>query len=183
MRVEIDDCSKRFGSVRANDSISLAFEEGKIYAVLGENGAGKSTLMKILSGYQEPSAGTIIINGKPVSFKTPTDALQAGIGMLYQDPADFPPLRVSENYLFAYDNSLVLNFPEAESTLAKLSQRFDFHVDPEVYVDSLTLGERQQMELMRLLALGAEVLILDEPTTGISAEQKEVLFDTMRRLA
>lgn len=183
MRVEIDDCSKRFGSVRANDSISLTFEEGTIYAVLGENGAGKSTLMKILSGYQEPTAGTIIINSKPVSFKTPTDALKAGIGMLYQDPADFPPLRVSENYLFAYDNSLVLDFPEAENTLAKLSKRFDFHVDPEVYVDSLTLGERQQMELMRLLALGAEVLILDEPTTGISTEQKEVLFDTMRRLA
>lgn len=183
MRVELDDVHKWFGSVHANDSISLTLEEGTIYALLGENGAGKSTLMKILSGYQNPSSGIIKLNGKPTVFATPTDALKAGIGMLYQDPADFPPLRVSENYLYAYNNDLILDFATAERTLTTLGSRFNFHVDPNVYVDSLTLGERQQMELMRLLALGAEVLILDEPTTGISAEQKEVLFSTMRRLA
>jgi general nucleoside transport system ATP-binding protein len=183
MRVELEDIHKWFGPIHANDSISLTLEEGTIYALLGENGAGKSTLMKILSGYQQPSSGVIKLNGKSADFATPTDALKAGIGMLYQDPADFPPLRVSENYLYAYNDDLILDFAAAERTLTSLGSRFNFHVNPHVYVDSLTLGERQQMELMRLLALGAEVLILDEPTTGISAEQKDILFSTMRRLA
>src|SRR5687768_13515938 len=160
IRVELLDIRKYFGLVHANDGISLVFEPGTIYALLGENGAGKSTLMKILSGYQKPTSGTIITNGQPASFDTPIDALKAGVGMLYQDPADFPPLRVSENYLFAYNDEMVLDFAEAENTLTKLAKRFNFQVDPQVYVDSLTLGERQQMELMRLLALGAEMLIL-----------------------
>src|SRR5687767_6814213 len=121
MRVELEDVHKWFGSVHANDSITLTLEEGMIYALLGENGAGKSTLMKILSGFQQPSSGVIKLNGKPVSFATPTDALKAGIGMLYQDPADFPPLRVSENYLYAYDSKLVLDFAAAEQTLTSLA--------------------------------------------------------------
>jgi simple sugar transport system ATP-binding protein len=183
MRVELQDIHKWFGPVHANDGIDLVFEPGTIYAVLGENGAGKSTLMKILSGYQQPSSGTILINGKLVSFNTPIDALQAGVGMLYQDPADFPPLRVVENHLLAYDDDVMLEFKEAEQTLGSYSQNYGFTVDPGVHVDSLTLGERQQMELMRLLALGADLLILDEPTTGISAVQQETLFATIRRLA
>src|SRR3712207_755625 len=130
MRVELDDIHKRFGSVHANQGISLTLEEGTIYALLGENGAGKSTLMKILSGYQQPTSGQIRLNGTPVTFSTPTDALKAGIGMLYQDPADFPPLRVSENYLYAYNDELVLDFGQAEQTLTGLAKRFDFHVDP-----------------------------------------------------
>src|SRR5687768_3849495 len=166
MRVELVDIRKYFGLVHANDGISLVFEPGMIYAILGENGAGKSTLMKIVSGYQKPTSGTITINGKPVAFDTPIDALEAGVGMLYQDPADFPPLRVVENYLFAYDDKVALDFHQAEITLKSYAGRFGFKVDSDEYVESLTLGERQQLELLRLLALGAEVLILDEPTTG-----------------
>jgi general nucleoside transport system ATP-binding protein len=183
MRVELIEIHKRFGPVHANDGISLIFEPGTIYAILGENGAGKSTLMKILSGYQRPTAGTIKINGSPVFFETPIDALKAGVGMLYQDPADFPPLHVVENYLFAYDRKLILDFQQAQNALGSYASRFGFKIEPGEYVEALTLGERQQMELLRLLSLGAEVLILDEPTTGISAEQKDVLFSTMRRLA
>jgi general nucleoside transport system ATP-binding protein len=183
MRVELVDIRKYFGPVHANDGISLVFEPGTIYALLGENGAGKSTLMKILSGYQKPTSGTITINEQPASFNTPIDALKAGVGMLYQDPADFPPLRVVENYLFAYDEKLPLDFHRAVDALKGYAGRFGFQVDQGEYVEVLTLGERQQLELLRLLALGAEVLILDEPTTGISAEQKDVLFNTMRRLA
>lgn len=183
MRVELIDIHKYFGPVHANAGITLTFEPGRIYALLGENGAGKSTLMKILSGYQAPTYGIIRMNGAPVTFESPIDALQAGIGMMYQDPADFPPLHVVENHLLAYDKHFTLDFGEADTTLHSYAQRFDFAVDPEAYVDNLTLGERQQLELLRLLALGAEVLILDEPTTGISAEQKEILFATLRRLA
>ncbi len=183
MRVELRDIHKYFGTVRANDGISLVFEPGRIYGLLGENGAGKSTLMKILSGYQAPTSGDILLDGEPVTFKSPSDALSKGIGMLYQSPQDFPPMQVVENHLLAYDNALILDMNKGESDLRETSRRFSFELDPREYVDTLTLGERQQMELLRLLSLGAEVLILDEPTTGISAEQKEILFDTMRRLA
>ena len=182
MRVELRDIHKYFGQVRANDGISLVFEPGRIYGLLGENGAGKSTLMKILSGYQKPTSGAILIDGEPVSFDSPSEALQRGIGMLYQDPLDFPPLQVVENHLLAYDDALPLDLRVGERELKEYAARFGFDIDPRTYVDTLTLGERQQMELLRLLALGAELLILDEPTTGISAEQKEMLFHTMRRL-
>src|SRR5690606_39915870 len=96
---------------------------------------------------------------------------------------DFPTMQVVENHLLYYDEALILNTEQGEADLRETSRRFSFELDPREYVDTLTLGERQQMELLRLLSLGAEVLILDEPTTGISAEQKEILFDTMRRLA
>jgi general nucleoside transport system ATP-binding protein len=183
MRVELQGIHKVFGPVHANKGISLILEPGSIYAVLGENGAGKSTLMKILSGFQKPTSGTILLDGKPAVFETPIDALQRGVGMVYQDPADFPPMRVVENHLLAYDNKFQLAFAAAADTLRTYAERFDFHIDPQVHVDSMTLGERQQMEVLRLLALGADLLILDEPTTGISAEQKDALFSTIRRLA
>jgi len=183
MRVELRDIRKYFGDVRANDGISLTFEPGRIYGLLGENGAGKSTLMKILSGYQAPTSGTILLDGQPVVFSSPSDALHCGIGMLYQDPLDFPPMQVIENHLLAHDDRLVLDRGGGSRELEQYASGFGFELDPRVYVDTMTLGERQQMELLRLLALGANVLILDEPTTGISAEQKEMLFNTIRRLA
>ena len=183
MRVELQDIHKLFGDVRANDAISLVLEQGRIYGLLGENGAGKSTLMKILSGYQKPTSGEIRLDGQPVVFSSPSDALRQGIGMLYQDPLDFPALPAVENYQLAYQDSLLLDLKSSAEQLRTYGKRFGFEIDPHVYVDTLTLGERQQAELIRLLSLGAEILILDEPTTGISAEQKEVLFSTMRNLA
>lgn len=183
MRVELQDIHKYFGEVRANDGISLVFEPGRIYGLLGENGAGKSTLMKILSGYQAPTSGTILLDGRAMQFASPSDALASGIGMLYQDPLDFPPMQVVENHLLAHDTRLILDRRTASQEVGSYASSFGFELDPRTYVDSMTLGERQQMELLRLLALGADLLILDEPTTGISAEQKEMLFGTMRRLA
>ncbi|MGD8474443.1 MAG: ATP-binding cassette domain-containing protein [Anaerolineae bacterium] len=183
MHVELRDIKKYFGPVRANDGISLVFQPGHIYGLLGENGAGKSTLMKILSGYQSPTSGELLLDGEPVAFSSPSAALNCGIGMLYQEPQDFPPLQVIENHLLAYDSRLLLDRRAGEHSLRSYAERFGFTIDPYVDVRALTLGERQQMELMRLLSLGAQLLILDEPTTGISAEQKEKLFGTMHRLA
>ena len=97
MRVELRDIRKYFGAVKANDGISLTLEPGKIYALVGENGAGKSTLMKILSGYQPPTGGEILLDGQPARFHSPADALAKGVGMLYQDPLDMPPFRVIDN--------------------------------------------------------------------------------------
>ncbi|MDX1663608.1 MAG: ATP-binding cassette domain-containing protein [Candidatus Promineifilaceae bacterium] len=183
MRVELREIRKYFGPVKANDGITLDLEGGKIYGLLGENGAGKSTLMKILSGYQPPDSGQIVLDGEPQRFESPAAALKAGVGMLYQDPHDFPPFRVIDNYLLGKERRFVLGYRQAERELRALAERYNFEVEPDSYIDTLSMGERQQLELIRLLAGGAEVLILDEPTTGISAEQKEILFDSMRTLA
>jgi simple sugar transport system ATP-binding protein len=182
MRIDLQGIHKHFGSVRANDGINLVFEEGKIYGLLGENGAGKSTLMKILSGYQPPDVGKIILDGKPVRFKSPAHALSHKVGMLYQDPLDFPPMRIMDNYMLGRDAQVLLNYGKTKNELQGLLDRYGFSVDLGANIDSLSLGERQQLELVRLLAGGARVLILDEPTTGISAAQKEILFESIRRL-
>ena len=183
MRVEIKEIRKHFGPVKANDGISFTLEEGKVYGILGENGAGKSTLMKILSGFQAPDSGQIILDGQAKSFEFPADALNAGIGMLYQEPLDLPPFRVLENYQLGSAGGIRLNESQARAELEALSKRYEFDVDVDDYIEDLSLGERQQLELMRLLAGGAQILILDEPTTGISAEQKEMLFESIKTLA
>jgi len=183
MQIELKEIRKYFGNVRANDGISMVLEAGKIYGLLGENGAGKSTLMKILSGYQPADSGEILLVGKRVHFNSPAQALKSGIGMLYQEPLDFPPFKIIENYLLGRDQRVPLDYKTAEAELNQLSTRYDFNLDVQAYVDTLSLGERQQLELVRLLAGGAEILILDEPTTGISAEQKDLLFGSMRKLA
>jgi simple sugar transport system ATP-binding protein len=183
MRVELRDVHKHFGLVRANDGISLTMEGGKIYGLLGENGAGKSTLMKILSGFQPADSGEILLDDQLADFESPADALRGGVGMLYQDPLDLPPFRVIDNYMLGRDRRLSLNYKAASAELEEITNRYNFELDLQSRIDTLALGERQQLELVRLLAGGARLLILDEPTTGISAEQKDLLFDSMRKLA
>jgi general nucleoside transport system ATP-binding protein len=183
MRVELRDIRKQFGPVKANDGISLRLEEGKIYGLLGENGAGKSTLMKILSGYQPADHGQILLDDRPTAFRSPAEALASGVGMLYQDPLDLPPFRVIDNYMLGRDSRFRLDYRGVRAELDGLAARYGFELDLNAQVSTLSLGERQQLELIRLLAGGAELLILDEPTTGISAEQQETLFESIRRLA
>jgi simple sugar transport system ATP-binding protein len=183
MRVELQHIRKHFGEVKANDEISLTFESGRVYGLLGENGAGKSTLMKILSGYQKPDGGQILLGGRAQQFDSPAAALAAGVGMLYQEPLDLPPFTVLENYLLGQPGGLRLHSKKAAADLRALGARYGFEVDPDEHVRNLSMGERQQMDLLRLLAGGAQALILDEPTTGISAEQKKELFDSIRKLA
>jgi len=183
MKIELHDIKKHFGPVRANDGISLYVDSGTIHGLLGENGAGKTTLMKILAGYQPYDAGGILLNGRLMRFSSPAEAIQAGIGMLHQDPMDFPPLSVLDNFLLGRSKGLAQGRREGEKELGELCQRFGFALDPDVLANSLTVGERQQLELVRLLSLGVQVVILDEPTTGISAPQKKLLFDTLHKLA
>jgi ABC-type uncharacterized transport system ATPase subunit len=183
MHVELRDIHKHFGLVRANDGISLTMEGGKIYGLLGENGAGKSTLMKILSGFQPADSGELLLDGQLADFESPADALRGGVGMLYQDPLDLPPFTVIDNYMLGRNRRLSLNYKAAAAELEEITDRYSFELDLQSRIDTLALGERQQLELVRLLAGGARLLILDEPTTGISAEQKDLLFDSMRKLA
>jgi general nucleoside transport system ATP-binding protein len=183
MRIELRDIHKTFGPVRANAGISLDVRPASVLGILGENGAGKSTLMKILSGFQPPDSGSILLDGEVASIRSPADALARGIGMLHQDPLDFPPLKLVDDLILGSRGPLRPDRRKLAREFRDLAQRFEFDLDPESYVDALTVGERQQLEILRLLWMGARALILDEPTTGISLPQKERLFATIRRLA
>ncbi|MCS6836529.1 MAG: ATP-binding cassette domain-containing protein [Anaerolineae bacterium] len=178
MEIVLKNISKRFGAVRANQDISVAFYSGRIVGVLGENGAGKSTLMKILSGFQAADSGEIWLDGQRVRYRGAQEAVRAGLGMLQQDPLDVPAFTVLENFVFGNPN-----LANPRQKLAELAARFGFHLDADALCGQLSIAQRQQLEIVRLLALGVRALILDEPTTGISAEQKELLFSTLRRLA
>ncbi|HTX74379.1 MAG TPA: ATP-binding cassette domain-containing protein [Rectinemataceae bacterium] len=183
MHVELRDINKTFGKVHANASISLKIPPASIQGILGENGAGKSTLMKIFSGFYTPDSGEILLDGAPVVIHSPADAIRHGIGMLHQDPLDFPPMRLIDDFILGREGGLFPRRRAAARDFRELAARFGFSLDPDSYVDSLTVGERQQLEILRLLWLGARVLILDEPTTGISLPQKEKLFATLKKLA
>jgi general nucleoside transport system ATP-binding protein len=183
MRIELHDIHKSFGPVHANAGISLDVPSASILGILGENGAGKSTLMKILSGFQSMDSGKILLDGEEADIGSPADAIRKGIGMLHQDPLDFPPLKLVDDLILGSRGSLRPDRRKTAREFRELASRFDFDLDPEAYVDALTVGERQQLEILRLLWLGAKVLILDEPTTGISLPQKEKLFATIKRLA
>jgi simple sugar transport system ATP-binding protein len=183
MRVELVDIRKHYGQVKANDGVSLTIESGELHGILGENGAGKSTLMKILSGFAAMTSGAVLLNGHPTGYRDTAEAARLGIGMLYQDPLDFPQLSVLDNFMLGHTGRLRLHRKILRPHFISHSESFHFHLNPDAALRSLTVGERQQLELLRLLAHGVEVLILDEPTTGISAEQKEVLYAALRRLA
>lgn len=183
MKIELREIHKRFGAVHANAGINLSVGTGTILGILGENGAGKSTLMKILSGYFHPDSGGILLDGAAVRLRTPADALRHGVGMLHQDPLDFPPMRVLDNFLLGREHQFWQRRSAARADFDALCSEFEFRLDPDGFMFDLTVGERQQLEIARLLWLGARVLILDEPTTGISANQKVKLFATLRKLA
>jgi simple sugar transport system ATP-binding protein len=183
MDIELRHIHKRFGPVHANNDISFTVPGGHIVGVLGENGAGKSTLMKILSGYQPADNGDILLNGQRAAYHRPEAAIAAGIGMLQQDPLDVPAFTVIENFLYGQPGGFFFGRRKAQAKLEQLCQRFGFELDPDTTIASLSIGQRQQLEIVRLLALGIKTLILDEPTTGISAEQKDLLFDALRELA
>ncbi|NQV05038.1 ATP-binding cassette domain-containing protein [bacterium] len=180
MALELVDIHKHFGRVRANDGVTLRVEAGELHGLLGENGAGKSTLMKVLSGFHEAGSGEISLDGELLALRSPRDAIEAGIGMLHQDPLVFLPFTVLDNFMLGSGTN---DRGIAAEGLDELSDRFGFSFDHDTPVRRLTVGERQQLEIARLLWLGARVLILDEPTTGISASQREQLFATLKTLA
>jgi simple sugar transport system ATP-binding protein len=183
MNVHLRDIHKTYGALHANDGIDLAIPAGAIQGILGENGAGKSTLMKVLSGFIQADGGEILLDDRPVTIHSPADAIRHGVGMLHQDPLDFPPMRIVDNFLIGRPGGLFPDRAAVKRDVNRLAEQFGFSLDPDSYVDGLTVGERQQLEILRLLWLGARVLILDEPTTGISAAQKQKLFETLRALA
>lgn len=183
MDIQFRGIYKSFGAMHANVDINLDVPSGTILGILGENGAGKSTLMKILSGFIRADKGKIFLEGRPVLINSPADAIRHGVGMLHQDPLDFPPMCIIDNLILGCGRGIFINRSTAIQDFKQLAGQFDFSLNYDAYVDTLTVGERQQLEIIRLLWLGARVLIFDEPTTGISAAQKEKLFTALRLLA
>ncbi|MBK9125058.1 MAG: ATP-binding cassette domain-containing protein [Chloroflexi bacterium] len=181
MHIELRNITKRFGSLVANDAISLTLDSGQIVGVLGENGAGKSTLMKIVSGYQPADSGQIWLDGRRAPYSTPHGAIAAGIGMLHQDPLDVAAFTVIEDFALGFGGAL--DYAAARTQLGEVCGQLGFSLPPDAEIASLSIAQRQQLEMARLLALGVRTLILDEPTTGISAEQKDALFAALRKLA
>ncbi len=177
MNVVLSHIVKRFGALAANDDVTMRLEPGRIHGLLGENGAGKSTLMRVLCGVLTPDAGTVVIDGREYQGLTPESALAQGIGMLTQDPLDFPPLAVWENFALGGG---ILPRREAHTRLAAVCGRLGFVLPADAPVAGLTVAERQHLELARLFDREVRLLILDEPTTGISPAQKETLFSVLK---
>ena len=182
MQVEFQQIHKRFGQVHALRGIDMRIESGTIHGLVGENGAGKSTLMKILTGYLSKSDGRVLLDGVELDCDDPQSAAAHGIGMLYQEPQDFPPLNVLDNFIVGRDSSYDLDREAQRERLKALSDRVHFELHPSSVLEKLTVGERQQLEFLRLLGRDARVLILDEPTTGISDQQKALLFQALRQI-
>ena len=183
MQIELKNIHKHYGLIRANDGVSLTIRPGSIHGILGENGAGKSTLMKILTGFARKTSGMTLIDDQPVDFDTPAIAARYKIGMLHQEPLDFTELSVLDNFMIGRTSGLIQRKETHQTELMEKSRQLGFELDPDARVHRLTVGERQQLEILRLLALNIRVLILDEPTTGISRTQKDILFTGLKTLA
>lgn len=174
--------SKRFPGVVANDDISLDFNAGEIHVLLGENGAGKSTLIGILAGMQQPDAGEILINGNAVRIGSPRESLARGIGTVFQHVLLVPSLTVIENLLLGGAWWQKLAYAPALKRFRELSNLLGVKLDPDAQVGKLSLGEQQQVEIMRALWRGGKILILDEPTSMLTPQGVHDLGAVMRRL-
>ena len=184
MKIEFKNISKSFGRTMANSQISFSIESGSIHAIIGENGAGKSTLIKILSGQILPDQGSIKLGNKKMFLGSTIEATDKGIGILGQDPLDFSNFTVLESFLAGNKNSsMLINKSKFEEIISKFSKKFDWEIDLNSRIKDLSVGQRQQLELIRLLYLGAKIIILDEPTSGFSLDQKKKVFENLRDLA
>ena len=182
--VELEGIEKRFPGVIANHDINLRVRAGSIHAIVGENGAGKSTLMKTLYGMHQPEAGTIHVFGEQHVFKSPSDAINAGIGMVHQHFMLADNLTVTENVVLGQEpgSPVWLDFGEAERRIAELGDIYGLPVKPDAFVAELGVGDRQRVEIMKVLYRGARILILDEPTAVLVPQEVDNLFDSLRDL-
>jgi simple sugar transport system ATP-binding protein len=180
-RLRLEGITKVYPSVVANDGIDLSVQPGEIHAVLGENGAGKSTLMKIIYGVVKPDAGAIFWNGNPVTIASPARARALGIGMVFQHFSLFETLTVSENIALALDPHAVTS--DLADRIRAVSERYGLPLDPRRHVHTMSVGERQRVEILRCLLQEPRLLIMDEPTSVLTPQAVEKLFETLRRLA
>jgi simple sugar transport system ATP-binding protein len=182
--LEARGITKRFPGVIANDNINFEIRVGEIHAILGENGAGKTTLMKILFGQYHPDEGEIFIAGKPVRFKSPLDAIDMGIGMVHQNRKLVNAHTVIENIILGHPHAgRILNLKMAAEEIDELRGKYGFKVDLNAKVWQLSEGEKQVVEILKALYRGAEVLILDEPTSALAPVETEKLLASVKAMA
>lgn len=182
--VEFKGISKYFGEVRANSDISFSVARGSIHAIVGENGAGKSTAMKILFGMYRPDAGEILLNGQPVEFSSPIDAMAAKVGMVHQHFMLAEPYTALDNILLQQKGSAFTLLPRKEQAqrINDIADRYGFHVDLNAKVEDLSVGEQQRIEILKILSQDSDILILDEPTAVLTPQEVQDLFINLRKL-
>ncbi len=180
-RLELRGISKRYPTIVANDGVDLTVRVGEIHALIGENGAGKSTLMKIVYGVLRPDAGSIAWEGRKVTVNSPAAARQLGIGMVFQHFALFETLTVAENISLALDEKTTP--AQLAPRIRSVADRYGLPVDPQRLVHSMSVGERQRVEIVRCLLQSPKLLIMDEPTSVLTPQAVAQLFETLRRLA
>jgi general nucleoside transport system ATP-binding protein len=180
-RLALAHIRKSYPAVVANDAVSLTVQPGEIHAVLGENGAGKSTLMKIIYGAVQPDAGSMAFDGKPVTIKNPVDARALGIAMVFQHFSLFETISVAENVWLGLSKSLSL--ADVQQKITTKAAQYGLDIDPLRPVHTLSVGERQRVEIVRALLTEPRLLILDEPTSVLTPQAVEKLFDTLRLLS
>jgi simple sugar transport system ATP-binding protein len=182
--VELRHISKRFPGVIANKDVSMKVETGTVHALVGENGAGKSTVMKILYGMQRPDGGEILVNGQGVNFKNPNDAIDASIGMVHQHFMLADNFTVLENIILGAEpkHGITIDFAAARKKVADMSAAYGLDVDPDVLVEELGVGQRQRVEILKVLYRGARILIFDEPTAVLVPQEVDDLFNALKGL-
>jgi ABC-type uncharacterized transport system ATPase subunit len=185
LAVECRGIHKHFGAIRANDGVDISVARGTVHGIIGENGAGKSTLMGLLYGHFMPDAGEIRIHGRPVRFRSPKDAIAAGIGMVHQHFVLVETFTVLENLLLGYEEGRLLRrgAQRVREDLARFAVDFGLTLDPDAIAGTLPVGLRQRLEILKVLRSGADILILDEPTAALTPQESERLFAVLRRLA
>ncbi|MCU0284246.1 MAG: ATP-binding cassette domain-containing protein [Candidatus Nanopelagicales bacterium] len=184
MAVELRGITKTFPGVVANSDVNLAVRRGTVHAIVGENGAGKSTLMKTLYGMHKPDAGEILVDGEQVVMHSPADAIEHGIGMVHQHFKLADNFTVLENIVLGAEPraGVALDFGQARERIVQIAGDYGLEVDPDTLVEDLGVGDRQRVEILKVLYRGARTLILDEPTAVLVPQEVDELFDALNGL-
>ncbi len=180
--IRLEGISKSFGPVQANRNISLEIRRGRVLALLGENGAGKSTLMSMLAGQLLPDSGTIYHEGKKVVFASTEKAIESGIGMVYQHFKLVDAMSVAENIFLGRADSVWLRKKKMNDIVSELAQSYGMQLDPNAIISELSMGEKQQVEILKLLFRKSNILIFDEPTAVLTPNEAKTLFKTMKQM-
>ncbi|MBN1971039.1 MAG: ABC transporter ATP-binding protein [Candidatus Delongbacteria bacterium] len=180
--VKMVGITKKFGPVIANKDVSFKVKKGEIYALLGENGAGKSTLMNMLSGIYRPDDGTIYIKGDKVNFSKPADSIKKGIGMIHQHFKLVDIMTAKENIILGQEKNFFLNKKKLSDKIKNICDKFGLYIDPDKKIYDMSVGEKQTVEILKVLYRGADILILDEPTAVLTPQETKKLFDILRNM-